>query len=165
MASHESRVTSHVLCRIAASILVAALLIAAPVHAAVTFKHGTLTIVQGKVRTIVDVEVADTPESRAQGLMNRTSLAENAGMLFIFESAEQWSFWMKNTLIPLSLAFVDEQWEIVDIQDMAVAPDPQNGPFEFYGAAKPARYALEVNQGFFRRKGLSVGAKVTFTPK
>ncbi len=165
MASHESRVTSHVLCRIAASILVAALLIAAPVQAAVTLKRGTLTIVQGKVRTIVDVEVADTPESRAQGLMNRTSLAENAGMLFDLESSGHWAFWMKNTLIPLSIAFISDGWEIVDILDMAVAADPENGPFPFYEPAKPARYALEVNQGFFRRKGLGVGAKVTFTPK
>ncbi len=162
---HDSRITNHVFGRIAAIALVAGLALATPARAAATFKHGTLIIVQDKVRVTLNVEVADTPESRAQGLMNRTSLPENAGMLFVFESTERWSFWMKNTLIPLSLAFVDEQWEIVDIQDMAVAKDPENGPFEFYSAAKPARYALEVSQGFFRRKGVGVGAKVTFTPK
>lgn len=162
---HDSRFTFHVFGRIAAIALIAELTMAAPVQAAVTFKRGTLTIVQAKVRVTLNVEVADTPESRAQGLMNRTTLAENAGMLFVFESTERWSFWMKNTLIPLSLAFIDEQWEIVDIEDMAVAKDPENGPFEFYNAVKPARYALEVNQGFFRRNGIGVGAKVTFTPR
>jgi uncharacterized membrane protein (UPF0127 family) len=133
--------------------------------AADIFKRGTLTITQGSSRIMLDVEVADSPGSRAQGLMNRTQLDENAGMLFIFASTEKWTFWMKNTLIPLSLAFIDEDWKIVDLLDMAVAKDPQNGPFKFYDTAKPARYALEVNQGFFRRKSITIGAQVTYTLK
>ncbi len=162
---HDSRITNHVFGRIAAIVLVAGLALAVPTQAAATFKRGTLIIVQGKVRVTLNVEVADTPESRAQGLMNRTSLPENAGMLFDLESTGHWAFWMKNTLIPLSIAFISESWEIVDILDMAVAADPEKGPFPYYEPAKPARYALEVNQGFFRRKGVGVGAKVTFTPK
>jgi len=150
----------------AAMLAVAALLLPVAAQAAgVAFKRGTLTIVGDKTRVTLHVEVADTPESRAQGLMNRTSLPENAGMLFVFDTTGHWSFWMKNTLIPLSLAFIDEGWQIVDIQDMAVARDPQNGPFEFYSAAKPARYALEVNQGFFKRHAIGVGANVVFSPK
>ncbi len=162
---HESRITNHVFGRLAALLVIAGLLLGAPAQAAATFKRGTLVITQGPAKTTVEVEVADTPESHAQGLMSRTQLPENAGMLFIFESTGRWSFWMKNTLIPLSVAFIDERWEIVDIVDMAVAADPQNGPFALYNAAKPYRYALEVNLGFFRSKGLTVGAKVTFTPR
>ncbi len=163
--SHESRITNHVFSRLAAIVVIAALIGALPVQAAVTYKRGTLTIVQGTVRVTLNVEVADTPEGRAQGLMHRTKLAENAGMLFDLESSGLWSFWMKNTLIPLSIAFISEDWTIVDILDMAVADDPQNGPFPYYAPAKPARYALEVNQGFFKRKGIAVGAKVIYTPR
>jgi len=159
---HESRFTIHVF-RSAALILIAAAVLALPVRAAVTFKRGTLTIVQGKVQVTLNVELADTPESRALGLGNRKQLAENAGMLFDLESSRLWPFWMKNTLIPLSIAFISEDWTIVDILDMPVAEDPQNGPFPYYAPTKPARYALEVNQGFFRRNGIAAGAKVIFT--
>ena len=161
---HESRVTSHVIARFAAILAIAGMLASTPVHAAVTFKRGILTITQGKVRAFLNVEVADTEESRAQGLGNRTSLASNAGMLFIFEITGVWAFWMKDTLIPLTVAFIDEQWGIVDLIDMTVEKDPQH-PSIIYKAAKPALYALEVNQGFFRRKNLTVGAKVVYTPK
>lgn len=164
MPSRESRVTSHALSRLVGMLLIIGLLLGATVHAA-TFKRGTLTIRQGSTRATLEVEVADTPESRAQGLMNRSSLAENAGMLFVFDSTGQWGFWMKNTLIPLSIAFIDAQWEIVDVKDMRVASDPQNGPFEIYSPAKSYQYALEVNQGFFRQKNITVGAKVVYTPK
>lgn len=120
-----------------------------------TFKRGTLTLVQGPTRVVLQVEVADTPASRAQGLMFRRSLPELAGMLFIFEEEQHWSFWMKNTLIPLSIGFFDAQWRLVDIKDMKVAPDPAKGPFDYYGSAVPATYALEVNLCFFKRHGLS----------
>ncbi|MBI4277775.1 MAG: DUF192 domain-containing protein [Armatimonadetes bacterium] len=108
------------------------------------------------------VEIAETSEARARGLMFRTSLDEFSGMLFIFEQTTLLSFWMKNTLIPLSIAFIDEGWRIVDIQDMAVERDP-NTPQRFYPAVRPARYALEVNLGFFARHGIGVRARVTLT--
>lgn len=165
MASPQSLVPSRIFGPLAAIVVIAALLGALPVQAAVTFKRGTLTIVQGKVRVTLNVEVADTPESRALGLGNRKQLAENAGMLFDLESSGKWPFWMKNTLIPLSIAFISEEWVIVDILDMAVPPDPEKGPFPFYAPGEPARYALEVNQGFFKRKGITVGAKVIYTPR
>lgn len=133
--------------------------------AAATLKPGLLAIVQDRTRTTLLVEVADTPEGRAQGLMFRRRLDANAGMLFIFDEPGSWGFWMKNTLIPLSIAFIDTGWQIVDIKDMKVAPDPERGPFDIYQSAKPFRYALEVNQGFFKRKGITVGAKVLFQLK
>lgn len=128
----------------------------------VVFERGTVIITQGAKRFTMAVEIAKTPPARAQGLMHRKSLDENSGMLFVFDEVSPVAFWMKNTLIPLSIAFVDQGGEIVDLLDMAVAPNPEKGPFEFYQSSKPVRAALEVNQGFFARRGITVGAKLTF---
>lgn len=128
------------------------------------FRKGTLVLLASGRRVVLQVEVAATPEARSRGLMNRDRLPDNAGMLFIFEEQHRWGFWMKNTLIPLSVAFIDRSWRIVDIQDMAVAPNPREGPFTIYEARAPALYALEVRQGFFKQKGIGVGARVVFTP-
>ncbi len=128
----------------------------------VRFEQGTVVITQGIKRVMLPVEVANTPPTRALGLMYRTRLDERAGMLFLFDQSAHWSFWMKNTLIPLSIAFINESGEIVEIQDMKVAPDPERGPFAFYQPVKPFQSALEVNQGFFKRQGISVGAKISF---
>jgi uncharacterized protein len=101
----------------------------------------------------VRVEIADNAFERARGLMYRTALAEDRGMLFIFEAEQKLSFWMKNTRIPLSIAFIDSEGRIVDIQDMRpLDDDPPH-----YVSAKPAQYALEVNQGFFEERGVKVG--------
>ncbi|HEV8338904.1 MAG TPA: DUF192 domain-containing protein [bacterium] len=128
------------------------------------FKKGTLVLLAPGRRVVLQVEVADTAMARSRGLMDRERLAADAGMLFIFEESGRWGFWMKNTLIPLSIAFIDKTWRIVDIQDMAVAPNPREGPFTIYEARAPALYALEVRQGLFKHKGIGVGARVIFTP-
>jgi uncharacterized membrane protein (UPF0127 family) len=101
----------------------------------------------------VRVEIAEDASERARGLMYRTALAENRGMLFVFPREERLSFWMKNTLIPLSVAFMDSEGRIVDIQDMKPLDDDPPS----YVSAEPARYALEVNQGFFEEHGVEVG--------
>jgi len=146
-------------------LLLLLLILTTSTSAAAKFKQGTLTITQDAKRVVLQIEVADTPEARSQGLMSRRRLADNAGMLFIFEEQGSWGFWMKNTLIPLSIAFIDENWMIVDIKDMKVAPSPANGPFDIYESAKPFKYALEVNRGYFRTKGIGAGAKVRFELK
>ncbi|MDP8947976.1 MAG: DUF192 domain-containing protein [Actinomycetota bacterium] len=105
----------------------------------------------GEVR--VRVEIADDDSERARGLMYRTALAENRGMLFVYEVEQKLSFWMKNTHIPLSIAFIDAEGRIVDIQDM----EPLDDDPPSYVSAEPARYALEVNQGFFEERGVEVG--------
>jgi uncharacterized protein len=105
----------------------------------------------GEVR--VRVEIADDDYERARGLMYRTALAENRGMLFVYGSEQKLSFWMKNTLIPLSIAFMDAEGRIVDIQDMKPLDDDPPS----YISAEPAQYALEVNQGFFEERGVEVG--------
>ncbi len=128
-----------------------------------SYKHGVVTFAEHGETTRVRVEVADTDASQEFGLMCRTSLAPDAGMLFWFADTTQDSFWMKNTLIPLSIAFLDDSWRVVGLMDMAVAPDPQNGPFPLYAPKASYRYALEVNQGFFAQHSIDAAAQVTFT--
>ena len=104
----------------------------------------------------VRAEIADDVYEHALGLAYRTTLAKNRGMLFIHEEEQKLSFWMKNTLIPLSVAFMDSEGRIVDIQDMKPLDDDPPS----YVSAKPAQYALEVNRGFFEERGVEVGDRV-----
>ena len=108
----------------------------------------------GKVE--VRVEVADDLAEQAKGLMYRTTLGENRGMLFVYPDERELSFWMKDTLIPLSIAFIDSERRIIDIQDMKPLDDEP----PHYVSAEPAQYALEVNQGFFEKGGVKVGDRV-----
>jgi hypothetical protein len=127
---------------------------------AVKYDRGALKI-YATARKVVTlrVEIARTVEARSQGLMHRTSLPEDAGMLFVFESDGTGAFWMKNTLIPLSIGFIDSKWKLLKILDMAVEPDPAR-PQQFYAPGEPYRYALEVNQGYFARRGIEAGARL-----
>lgn len=137
----------------------------APPGAALGDGRGTLRIYQDGLRATLQVEIVATVETLSRGLMFRTSLPEDAGMLFVFEVDGRGSFWMKNTLIPLSIGFIDSRWRLLEIMDMNVAPDPAAGPFTFYGPSAPYRYALEVNQGYFKRKGITPGARLELVPK
>jgi uncharacterized protein len=110
----------------------------------------------GGEKVEVRVEVADNIFERARGLMYRTALGVNRGMLFVYPEEQRLSFWMKNTLIPLSIAFIDSERRIVDIQDMKPLDDEPPS----YVSADPAQYALEVNQGFFDERGVKVGDRV-----
>jgi uncharacterized membrane protein (UPF0127 family) len=109
--------------------------------------------VSGGESVEIEVEIADDTEEMARGLMGRTALAEDAGMLFVYPDERELSFWMKDTLIPLSIAFMDSEGRIVDIQDMKALDDAP----PHYTSAEPARYALEVNEGFFDERGVEVG--------
>ena len=106
-------------------------------------------------RVEVPVEIAATDVERERGLMKRTALAEDAGMLFVFDREQQLSFWMKDTLIPLSIAYINESGRIVDIQDMQPLDETP------HPSTEPAKYALEVNQDFFYEHGIEVGNKVS----
>ena len=103
---------------------------------------------------LIRAEVAADFESRMQGLMHRKSLATNAGMLFIFDEAVVQCMWMKNTLIPLSVAFIDEGGAILNIADM----QPQTE--QSHCASGPARFALEMDQGWFAKRGIKPGTKL-----
>ena len=99
-------------------------------------------------------EVAATDKHRATGLMHRRMLPENRGMLFVFPDAAYHSMWMMNTYIPLSVAFIDREGVIINIEDMT--PHTQNP----HGAQRPAKYALEMNQGWFTKRGIKAGTRV-----
>ena len=103
---------------------------------------------------LIHAEVADNFVTRMQGLMHRPSLGANDGMLFIFDEAGIQCMWMKNTLIPLSVAYISDDGTIVNIEDMK----PQTE--DSHCAKKPVRYALEMNVGWFASKGLRPGAKL-----
>jgi uncharacterized protein len=104
----------------------------------------------------VRVEVADDLGEQTKGLMDRTTLGENRGMLFVYPEERELSYWMKNTLIPLSIAFIDSESRIIDIQDMKPLDDVP----PHYVSAEPAQQALEVNQGFFDERDVRVGDRV-----
>ena len=100
-------------------------------------------------------EVANTDASREQGLMYRKSMASNSGMLFVFDQAAQYCMWMRNTRIPLSVAFLDRNGHIINVEEML--PLTENN----HCAAKPAKFALEMNAGWFSARGLRVGMAIS----
>ena len=107
---------------------------------------------------LITAEVAASDANRARGLMFRQSLPANHGMLFIFERKAVHCMWMRNTLIPLSVAFVDDDGAIVNIEDMR--PHDETS----HCAQRPVRYALEMTQGWFAQKGVAPGAKLGRLP-
>jgi uncharacterized protein len=98
--------------------------------------------------------VAATQAGRQQGLMQRTSLAKNRGMIFVFAQRAKHCMWMRNTLIPLSVAFLDERGAIINIEDMQPRTEVN------HCAAESARFALEMNKGWFRERGFKPGTVV-----
>lgn len=111
----------------------------------------------GKEKIKVNVEIADNAEERAAGLMFRQFLDDNKGMLFVYQWEDYRSFWMKNTLIPLDMVFISENFEIVDIR---YAEPCKKDPCISYVSSKPARYVLEVNGNFTIRNNIAIGNKV-----
>lgn len=103
----------------------------------------------------INAEVAYTDPMRQQGLMHRRSMPVQDGMLFVFGQSQRYCMWMKNTYLPLSVAFIDETGAVINIEDMA--PQTENS----HCAAKPARYALEMNRGWFAQRGIRAGSKLS----
>jgi hypothetical protein len=108
---------------------------------------------------VIKAEVAATEPSRQQGLMFREKMGQNEGMVFLFEGPATVCMWMKNTLIPLSVAFLDSDGKIINIEDM------QPHSTESHCAKKPARYALEMNQGWFKQKNIKPGIAIEGLPR
>lgn len=102
----------------------------------------------------IEAELAATPQSRQIGLMNRRAMPAQHGMVFVFTEDQRHCMWMRNTLIPLSVAFLDREGRIVNIEDMQ--PQTENN----HCAAQPARYALEMNLGWFAEKGIRAGDRL-----
>ncbi len=103
----------------------------------------------------MDVQLALTPQEQAIGLMQRAEMPANEGMLFVFEDVSQRCFWMKNTLLPLTAAFVADDGRIVNLADM----QPQT--LDSHCSKKPVRFVLEMHQGWFAKKGIKAGAKLS----
>lgn len=103
-------------------------------------------------------QVAQTPDQHATGLMFRQTMPTNEGMLFVFEQPAKQCFWMKNTFLPLSTAFIADDGTIVNIEDMK----PQT--LDSHCSAQPVRYVLEMNQGWFAKRGIKPGSKLTGRP-
>ncbi len=102
--------------------------------------------------------VAKTPQQRQIGLMFRRAMAQHEGMLFIFDEASPQCFWMKNTPLPLTIAFLADDGTVVNLADM----QPQ--ALDTHCSAKPVRFVLEMHQGWFAKRGLKAGAKISGPP-
>jgi len=106
----------------------------------------------------IDAQVARTPDQRSVGLMFRREMPQHEGMLFVFEYPSQQCFWMQNTYLPLTAAFIADDGTIVNLADMK----PRTT--DSHCSTKPVRYVLEMNQGWFAKKGITAGAKLTGKP-
>ena len=107
---------------------------------------------------VIDAQLALTPEQRQIGLMLRKDMPQHEGMLFVFEQPSQQCFWMKNTLLPLTAAFVTDDGTIVNLADMK----PQT--MDSHCSAQPVRYVLEMNQGWFAKKAIKAGSRLGGPP-
>lgn len=135
--------------------VLALLLAGSAVLFAVSCKGSTVAFSSDGTVASLNVEVVSTPEAIQKGLMERESLPEDSGMLFDFGEDTSTAFWMKNTTIPLSIAFIDSSGEVLAIKDMKpldLTPVKPPGPY---------RYAIEVNQGWFARNGIEQGSRAT----
>ncbi len=108
----------------------------------------------------LEVEIAADPGRRETGLMYRTTLAENGGMLFVFPQPKPQGFWMKNCFIDLDIAYLDDEGKIVDLLRMTCLPSDFSGRPPSYRSSQSVRYALETNAGWFEAHGIEAGAKV-----
>ena len=113
-------------------------------------------------KTELMVEIP-TAEKFMSGLMHRTSLPQNSGMLFLFPNEKPLNFWMKNTKLPLSIGFFDKKFRLVDIQDMHPLTEKDRPP-PLYTSKKPAKFALEVNKGWFKENNIKIGDTFEFAP-
>ena len=141
--------------RIAGAMLAATLSFAAAAQQLPKFDVVSLTAGINLIRA----EVAAAPAQREQGLMFREKMATNDGMVFVFEGPAEVCMWMKNTLLPLSVAFIDGNGRIVNIEDM----QPQT--LDSHCARKRVRYALEMNLGWFRQKNIKPGTVIEGLPR
>jgi uncharacterized membrane protein (UPF0127 family) len=107
---------------------------------------------------VITAELANTPNSRTVGMMFRQTVAPNHGMLFVFEDKGQQCFWMRNTLLPLSIAFIDDDGTILQVADMAPKSEA------LHCSERAVRYALEMEQGWYAKKGALVGSRLRGLP-
>ena len=120
-------------------------------------EENQVLIDNGKKLIKINVEIADDHAEMEKGLMFRDRLDENDGMLFVFDDNAARTFWMKNTLIALDMIFIDDKNEIVDIKHAVPCKEE---PCALYKSSKPAKYVLEVNDGFAAKNSIDIGDKI-----
>ncbi len=140
------------------SIVFLVLAIAAPSQAAKEFQKKKITLGN---KTLV-VEIAESPDQHERGLMFRNKLGPDEGMLFIFDDEQTRFFWMKNTLIDLSIAYFDGAGTLIDIQEMKTGKGIPDTALPSYPSSKPAKYALEMNKDWFSKNKIKLGTKLKF---
>ncbi len=133
--------------------MIAALLAALAANTAGAQGFPTMDLTAGMYR--IEAEVASTQDQRMLGLMNRKAMPPQHGMLFVFDGPARHCMWMRNTLLPLAVAFLDEQGRIINVEEMLPETDDN------HCAAKPAKYALEMNAGWFKARGFGAGAAIS----
>jgi len=124
-------------------------------------KQGELDFVSSKDKKVIkkiDIEIADNDAKRQRGLMFRKTMEDAQGMLFVFVVSEQQSFWMKNTILPLDIIYINSQAEVVSIQKNAVPYSEKSLP-----SFKPAQYVVEVNAGYTDKYGIKEGTSIAWT--
>lgn len=114
----------------------------------------------GEELTTVELETAYTPEERAEGLMFREELGEDEGMIFVYDESEERSFWMKNTLIPLDMIFVQSDRTVDSVKKADPEPDVPDEELESYESDGPALFVIEVNQNYSEKHGITEGTDV-----
>jgi uncharacterized membrane protein (UPF0127 family) len=107
------------------------------------------------------LEIADNDTERQEGLMNVTELGERRGMLFVFEEEEMRGFWMKNTLIPLDMIFLDAEKQVINVETAGPEPGTADENLTVYRSEKPAKYVIEVNAGFAENYSITKGTEVS----
>ncbi len=118
--------------------------------------------VNDSINTYATLEVADNRSEREKGLMDRTKLGKNQGMLFIFEEEAPRGFWMKNTLIPLDMIFLDKDKEVINVETAYPEPNTSDSELKVYRSERPAKYVIEVNAGFAESNSISPGTEVSW---
>lgn len=126
----------------------------------------TLTLDNGEREYTLQVEVAETPQQRSRGLMERDSLPADAGMLFLYDAEQPGSsaYWMYRTRVPLDIAFVDGEGVIRSLKTMSPCRAEQSSQCPVYPAGKRFRAALETNAGYFEERGIAVGDRIELAP-
>lgn len=133
-------------------LLLGGLLCVAAVAACAEASDGLMELHAGSYR--IEAEIANTPDARARGLMHRHALPRDRGMLFIYPQSGCYCMWMRNTPLPLSVAFLDEDGDVINVADMAPWSDAR------HCASAPARYALEMNAGWFQQHDVGAGTRI-----
>ncbi len=127
-----------------------------------TDENVTATFVTDEGNATVSLEVADTSEERERGLMYRQSLPDDHGMVFVYDDADDRSFWMKNTYVPLDMIFVAPDGTVSNVEHAEPEPNTSTADLERYESDGPAQYVVELERGFANRTGVDAGSEIVF---